>query len=221
MGATVHSGSTVESFGVVSAGAVVGANTTVPSGQIFAGNPANYLRDLTQEEKHLMAEHKLEMQQLSQIYSEETEKNFREIIDSIDERIKYRRQDPQEKFVDYLGEAGFPQTHEDMEYIEHRIYHDYVGTVDFNMRDMNHQAGEHEKKWTPYEQDLSKYPEVFRKQYSENFEAHDRVNEKFSKEDPMEEAGPNIFRKEVPKDMSPWEKKYDDIMPRYTGTLCQ
>ena len=62
MGATVHSGSTVESFGVVSAGAVVGANTTVPSGQIFAGNPANYLRDLTQEEKHLMAEHKLEMQ---------------------------------------------------------------------------------------------------------------------------------------------------------------
>jgi len=108
MGATVHRGSTIESFGVVSAGAVVGADTTVPSGQIFAGNPATYLRDLTQEEKHLMAEHKMEMQQLSQIYSEETEKNFREIIDGIDERIKYRRQDPQEKFVDYLGEAGFP-----------------------------------------------------------------------------------------------------------------
>jgi hypothetical protein len=38
-----------------------------------------------------MAEHKMEMQQLSQIYSEETEKNFRELIDGIDERIKYRR----------------------------------------------------------------------------------------------------------------------------------
>jgi hypothetical protein len=108
-----------------------------------------------------------------------------------------------------------------MEYIEHRIYHDYVGTVDFNMRDMNHAEGEHEKKWTPYEQDLSKYPEVFRKQYSENFEAHDKANEKFANEDPMEEAGPAMFRKTVPRDMSPWEKKYDDIMPRYTGTLCQ
>ena len=29
-------------------------------------------------------------------------------------------------------------THDDMELIEHRIYHDYVGTVDFNMRDMDH-----------------------------------------------------------------------------------
>lgn len=65
MGATVHRGATVESFGVVSAGAVVPRDTVVPSGQIFAGNPAVYLRDLTQEEKHLMAEHKLEMQQLS------------------------------------------------------------------------------------------------------------------------------------------------------------
>ena len=65
MGASVHKGACVEPFGVVSAGAVVEAGVTVPSGQIFAGSPAKYLRDLTQEEKHLMAEHKMEMQQLS------------------------------------------------------------------------------------------------------------------------------------------------------------
>ena len=41
-----------------------------------------------------MTEHKMEMQQLSQVYSEETEKTFREQLDGIDERIKYRRQDP-------------------------------------------------------------------------------------------------------------------------------
>ena len=52
----------VEPFAVVSAGSVVEAGTTVPSGQVFAGAPAKYLRDLTQEEKHLMTEHKLEMQ---------------------------------------------------------------------------------------------------------------------------------------------------------------
>jgi len=65
MGATVHRGAKVESFGVLSAGAVLAENDVVPAGQIFVGSPAHYLRDLTQEEKHLMAEHKLEMQQLS------------------------------------------------------------------------------------------------------------------------------------------------------------
>ena len=29
-------------------------------------------------------------------------------------------------------------THDDMELIEHRIYHDYVGTIDQDMKDPNH-----------------------------------------------------------------------------------
>lgn len=49
------------------------------------------MRDLTQEEKHLMTEHKMEMQSLSQVYSEETEKSFREVIDSDDKYLKYIR----------------------------------------------------------------------------------------------------------------------------------
>ena len=61
MGASVGRGATVESFAVVSAGAVIPEGVTVPSGQIFAGAPAAYLRDLTQEEKHLMTEHKMEL----------------------------------------------------------------------------------------------------------------------------------------------------------------
>ena len=78
MGASVARGARVEAFGVLAAGAVLGEGVTLPTGQIWAGAPAAYLRDLTQEEKHLMSEHKLEMQQLSQIYCEETEKTFRE-----------------------------------------------------------------------------------------------------------------------------------------------
>jgi len=221
MGASVARGAHVEAFGVVSAGSVVEAGTTVPSGQIFAGAPATYLRDLTQEEKHLMTEHKMEMQQLSQVYSEETEKTFREQLDGIDERIKYRRQDPQEKMIDKLGEVGMPQTHEDFQYIEHRIYHDYIASADFDMDDPNHEYGENSGKrhWTPYEQDLSQYPEVFQK-YQENYQKYDQVKEKFENENPLEEQGDEAFKKELPKDMSPWEKKYDDLMPRYTGTLC-
>lgn len=61
MGATISRGARVESFAVVSAGSVIAEGVTVPSGQIFAGAPAKYLRDLTQEEKHLMTEHKMEL----------------------------------------------------------------------------------------------------------------------------------------------------------------
>ena len=220
MGSSVARGAAVEAFGVLSAGAALAEGVTVPSGQIWVGSPAHYLRDLTQEEKHLMGEHKLELQQLSQIYCEETEKTFREQLDSIDDRIRYRRQDPQEKMIDKLGEVGMPSTHDDMEYIEHRIYHDYVGAADFQLNDPNTQANAQEKKWTPYEQDLSNYPEVFRN-YQENYAAYDKVKERFENENPLEEQGPEPLEKRLPKDMSPWEQKYDDLMPRYTGTLCQ
>ena len=165
-------------------------------------------------------EHKLEMQQLSQIYSEETEKNFREQMDSLDQRLRNQRQDPQDKMDDLLGEIGMPTTHEDFEYIEHRIYHDYVASIDFNKDDPNHQYKSWERNWTPYEQDLSNYPEVFQR-YQENYERYDKQKTKFENENPLEEQGDSIFKKELPKDMSPWEKKYDDLMPRFTGTLCQ
>ena len=220
MGSTVSRGARVESFAVVSAGAVVLEGTTVPSGQIFAGSPARYLRDLTQEEKHLMSEHKMEMQQLSQVYSEETEKSFREVLNSQDDYLKYIRQDPQDKMIDKLGEVGMPVTSEDFEYIEHRIYHDYVASADFDMNDPNHAPGELHKTWTPYEQDLSHYPEVFHK-YQENYAKYDELKARTAAENPMEEQGDDIFKREIPRDMSPWEKKYDDLMPRYTGTSCQ
>jgi hypothetical protein len=151
MGSSIGRGAVVESFGVVAAGAHVAPGTTVPSGQIWAGAPARYLRDLTQEEKHIISESNLEMQQLAQIYNEETEKNFREILDSKDNLVKYWRADPETKLEDKLSELGLPLTHEDLEMIEHRTYHDYVGTVDYDMVDPNHEPGSHTKAWLPYE----------------------------------------------------------------------
>ena len=73
MGASVEDGATVESFGVLAAGAQLAKGDRVPSGQIYAGAPARYLRDLTQQEKHIIGEHHLEMQQLAQVYNEMTE----------------------------------------------------------------------------------------------------------------------------------------------------
>ena len=47
MGATIGRGATVESFAVVASGANVLEGTTVPSGQVWAGSPAHYLRDVS------------------------------------------------------------------------------------------------------------------------------------------------------------------------------
>lgn len=72
------------------------------------------------------------------------------------------------------------------------------------MRDHNHSEESFKKNWTPYEQDLSHYPEVL-KQYQENYAAYDRVKERFANENPLEEQGEDHMTKKLPKDLSPWE----------------
>jgi hypothetical protein len=178
------------------------------------------LRDLTQEEKHIISESNLEQQQLAQIYNEATEQSFREQVEAIDSYLRYLRQDPSGKLEDKVAEYGMPSTHEDFDYIEHRVYHDYVGTVDYDIKDPNHTYGDETKAWLPYEQDLTPYPEVFHK-YQENYKRYDRVKTRFENEQPLTEQGESPFTRKMPKDMSPWEAKYDMVMPKYTGTLCQ
>jgi hypothetical protein len=47
------------------------------------------------------------------------------------------------------------------------------------------------------------------------------VKARFDNENPLEEQGDEPFTRRLPKDMTPWEQKYDNVMPRFTGTLCQ
>ena len=49
-GAIVQEGSVVEKKSMVAAGAVVTPGTLIPSGQLWAGNPAKFIRDLSEEE---------------------------------------------------------------------------------------------------------------------------------------------------------------------------
>ena len=77
-------------------------------------------------------------------------------------------QDPQDRIRDELLEMGMPITHEDLEYIEHRVYHDYVGSVEYGIQEPNVMENANTRSWVPYEQDLSQYPEVFKK-YQENY----------------------------------------------------
>lgn len=55
MRATIMDGAVVESGGWVAAGALVTPGKRVPKGQIWAGNPAKYFRDLTTEEQAFIA----------------------------------------------------------------------------------------------------------------------------------------------------------------------
>ncbi len=52
MGSIVMDLARVESFGMLAAGAVLTPKKVVKSGQIWAGNPAKYFRDMTEEEKN-------------------------------------------------------------------------------------------------------------------------------------------------------------------------
>jgi carbonic anhydrase/acetyltransferase-like protein (isoleucine patch superfamily) len=50
MSSTIIDGAVIETGAMVAAGAIVTPNKTVPSGQLWAGNPAKYFRDLKQAE---------------------------------------------------------------------------------------------------------------------------------------------------------------------------
>jgi carbonic anhydrase/acetyltransferase-like protein (isoleucine patch superfamily) len=49
-GSIIQEGSEIGSKSIIAAGAVVLPGTAVPSGQLWAGNPAVYIRDLSEEE---------------------------------------------------------------------------------------------------------------------------------------------------------------------------
>ncbi len=60
MGATIIDGVVVESGAMVAASALVTPGKRIPSGQLWAGNPAKYFRNMTPEEQefiHKSAEH--------------------------------------------------------------------------------------------------------------------------------------------------------------------
>jgi len=61
--------------------------------------------------------------------------------------LRYMFQDPAEKIKDELIEMGIPTTHEDLELIEHRVYHDYVGMVEFGLEDPNIKAQSMTRSW--------------------------------------------------------------------------
>lgn len=198
MGATVHSGAKVESYGVVAAGSVIPENTTVPSYQIWAGNPARYLRDLTNEEKEVLDEFHSELVSLAKVHSEETEKSSRQVIDDLDEKETEKFYSPEDWAIVKAKELGFPVEYEDEDFVEQRVF----------MRE--HEPSEElywKKNYDPYEQDLYHFPDSF-KIYGENYEKYEQLK-KYFEENPTAQVQQMEREKRIPnRDDSAWTRKF-------------
>lgn len=118
MGATVRH-ATVQSGGFVAAGAVIADNVEVKEGEIWAGNPGRFLRNITPLEREVLQEHLEEMQELATIHSEETEKSSREVING--SGYKENANSNLEEYLQNLEYYPFAYSEEDSEFIEQRV----------------------------------------------------------------------------------------------------
>ncbi|CAN0057392.1 unnamed protein product, partial [Choristocarpus tenellus] len=83
-GATVMDGAKLSKGAVVAPGSVVLSNTNVPSGQLWAGTPAAYVRDVTEREATAAFTLAAETQSLSVVHAAECAKTYEDI--ELDER---------------------------------------------------------------------------------------------------------------------------------------
>lgn len=78
MGATVLDGAVVEKGAIVAAGAIVPPGKRVPANQIWAGNPARFLRDVEEEERGFVGASASNYAQLADMHRFENSKTFEE-----------------------------------------------------------------------------------------------------------------------------------------------
>eukprot|EP01025_Chloroclados_australasicus_P040522 TRINITY_DN4236_c1_g1_i2.p2 TRINITY_DN4236_c1_g1~~TRINITY_DN4236_c1_g1_i2.p2 ORF type:complete len:280 (+),score=39.46 TRINITY_DN4236_c1_g1_i2:286-1125(+) len=81
MGAKVLDGAVVRSGSIVAAGSLVVPNTEVPSGQVWAGCPARYFRDLTEGEGLFLSHSAQNYANLAMQHAEENTKVFLAVLD--------------------------------------------------------------------------------------------------------------------------------------------
>ncbi|KAI8018373.1 hypothetical protein LOK49_LG04G01141 [Camellia lanceoleosa] len=101
MGATLLDGVFVEKHAMVAAGALVRQNTRIPCGEVWGGNPAKFLRKLTEEEIAFIAQSATNYTNLAQVHAAENAKSFDEIEFEKVLRKKFARRD--EEYDSMLG----------------------------------------------------------------------------------------------------------------------
>ncbi|XP_023538353.1 gamma carbonic anhydrase 1, mitochondrial-like [Cucurbita pepo subsp. pepo] len=100
-GAMLLDGSIVEKNAMVAAGALVRQNTKIPSGEVWGGNPAKFLRKLTDEERAFISQSATNYSDLAQVHAAENAKPFDKIEFEKALRKKFTRKD--EEYDSTLG----------------------------------------------------------------------------------------------------------------------
>ncbi|EPS62312.1 hypothetical protein M569_12479, partial [Genlisea aurea] len=101
MGATLLDGVTVEKHSMVGAGSLVRQNTRIPYGEIWAGNPAKFLRKLTDEEISFISQSAVNYINLAKVHAAENSKSNEEIDLEKALRKKFARRD--EEYDSMIG----------------------------------------------------------------------------------------------------------------------
>ncbi|KAI4327628.1 hypothetical protein L6164_020065 [Bauhinia variegata] len=104
MGATLLDGVYVEKHAMVAAGALVRQNARIPYGEVWGGNPARFLRKLTEDEMAYFSQSALNYSNLAQVHAAENAKPFDQIEFEKVLRKKFARRD--EEYDSMLGVVG-------------------------------------------------------------------------------------------------------------------
>ncbi|XP_009799510.2 gamma carbonic anhydrase 1, mitochondrial-like [Nicotiana tabacum] len=100
-GATVLDGAVVEKNSMVAAGALVRQNTRIPCGEVWGGNPARFLRKLTEEEIMFISQSAMNYSNLAQAHAAENAKKLDDIEFEKVLRKKFTRKE--EEYDSMLG----------------------------------------------------------------------------------------------------------------------
>ncbi|KAL6598785.1 hypothetical protein ACP70R_046045 [Stipagrostis hirtigluma subsp. patula] len=101
MGATLLDGVVVEKHGMVAAGALVRQNTRIPAGEVWGGNPARFLRKLTDDEIAFIAKSAANYSDLAKAHAAENAKPLEKIEFEKVLRKKFAHQD--EEYDSMIG----------------------------------------------------------------------------------------------------------------------
>lgn len=101
MGATLLDGVVVEKNAMIAAGSLVRQNTRVPAGEVWGGNPAKFLRKLTDEEIAFIPKSATNYFNLAQVHAAENAKSFEGIEFEKTLRKKFSKRD--EEYDSMLG----------------------------------------------------------------------------------------------------------------------
>ncbi|XP_051139878.1 gamma carbonic anhydrase 2, mitochondrial-like isoform X1 [Andrographis paniculata] len=101
MGATLLDGVVVEKHAMVAAGSLVRQNTRVPYGEVWAGNPAKFLRRLTDEEIAFIAQSATTYVNLAKVHAAENAKSFDEI--ELEKMLRKKFTNRDEEYESMIG----------------------------------------------------------------------------------------------------------------------